>query len=538
MSYFKDICSCKWGCKQISSQQKHTLFRDFYKVNDVAKQNTYLLGLIQVVAVNRRRHGTYDEPGQSRRQASVCYTVPNGQGEHIQVCRKVFSDIFALGHCKVQGLVKKKKAGHVIYKDARGQANRATKFTPREYQVVVDHINSFPKEENHYSRFKSEKEFLSADLNINRMFIALKKKYPYIKVNYRFYSKVFKKRFPHLRFGRPRSDTCSVCDLLTNKIKANRNASSLPAQLNLHHRKAENAREALQSDSVASQQPTSDTLVFSVDLEQVIFIPTLTHSDMFYSRQLACYNLGLHVADTNIAFMCLWNEAMTGRGGNEVGSVLLKMLLSGNLTAKKKVTIWSDNCIGQNKNRMVLMALIYLVASGKFIQIEQKFLVTGHTYLPCDRDFAQIERRKRLTKLFVPSDIEKMIKETRHNNPFQVVQVQQEDFKDLQQVADEYINTTKINISKACWIRISAENPTRIQIKTSFSEVAPWQTYNVLKKGKNLNNLQELSSLQCKNRISAPKLQNLKDMLDYIPLKHVPFYENLIANTEEQGVEN
>ena len=74
-----------------------------------------MIGLIKVTSVKRRRHGSYDDPGQSRRQSSVCYTVPDGKGEHIQVCRKVFSDIFALGHCKVQGLVKKKKEGCTIY---------------------------------------------------------------------------------------------------------------------------------------------------------------------------------------------------------------------------------------------------------------------------------------------------------------------------------------------------------------------------------------------------------------------------------------
>nr|CAI5826522.1 unnamed protein product [Callosobruchus analis] len=55
-------------------------------------------------------------------------------------------------------------------------------------------------------------------------------------------------------------------------------------------------------------------------MEQVLFIPTLIHSQMFYSRQLSCYNLGVHMSDNGNAYMCLWNESLTGRGGNEVAS--------------------------------------------------------------------------------------------------------------------------------------------------------------------------------------------------------------------------
>lgn len=498
-----------------------------------------MLGLIQVAEVARRRHGTYDDAAESRRQTTICYTVPTGRGDHVQVCRNTFSEIFALSHCKVQGLVKKKKSGSSIYVDNRGWSKGPRKFTEDIRQQVIDHINSFPKEENHYSRLKSNKEFLSPDLNIHRMFIAFGRRYPNSAVNYRFYSKVFKKNFPNLRFGRPRSDTCSTCDLLSNKMKTNpQDRRELSARLELHHRKAESARNKLLEDSTASQQPTSDTMVISMDLEQVIFIPTLTHSDMFYSRQLSCFNFGLHVADNNSAVMCLWTEAITGRGGNEIGSALLKVLLSENFTPKDKIIIWSDNCIGQNKNRMILMIFIYLIVIGKFTQIEQKFLVTGHTYLPCDRDFAQIEKRKRVTKLIVPADIEKMILECCHKTPFKVSHVEEQDFKNIQQLADEYINTSKLNISQTAWVRISADDPGRIYVRKSFSDACPWESHNVLKKGKRLSDLrlQPLPPLQCHNRITAAKLENLKSMLDYIPLANVRFYEELIAKTTEQGV--
>lgn len=131
--------------------------------------------------------------------------------------------------------------------------------------------------------------------------------------------------------------------------------------------------------------------VLSMDLEQVSSLPTLTHSQMFYSRQLSCYNLCLHVGDNNQGHMFLWHEGISGRGRNEIASCRFQALTSG-LTEKRKLTVWSDNCIGQNKNKMILFLWIYLTITGKFDEINHKFQVSGHSFLSCDRGFAQIEK--------------------------------------------------------------------------------------------------------------------------------------------------
>jgi hypothetical protein len=63
-----------------------------------------------------------------------------------------------------------------------------------------------------------------------------------------------------------------------------------------------------------------------MDLQQVMFVPTSMHSEMFYRSQLSCYNFAIHVADTQQSYMCMWDETTAGRGGNEVASCLLKVL--------------------------------------------------------------------------------------------------------------------------------------------------------------------------------------------------------------------
>lgn len=108
---------------------------------------------------------------------------------------------------------------------------------------------------------------------------------------------------------------------------------------------------------------------------------------MFYLRQLSYYNLGVHFGDSNRGHMFLWHEGMSGRGGNEIASCVFEALNS-NPTMKRKLTIWSDNCVGQNKNKMLLFLWIYLTLTDKFDEINHKYLVSGHSFLSCDRDFA------------------------------------------------------------------------------------------------------------------------------------------------------
>ncbi|GFQ83107.1 uncharacterized protein TNCT_348301 [Trichonephila clavata] len=92
---------------------------------------------------------------------------------------------------------------------------------------------------------------------------------------------------------------------------------------------------------------------------------------------------------------------MAGRGGNEVASCLLKVIMS-NLTPKRNLTVWCDNCAGQNKNRMVSMIMIYAVAKNILDCIEFKFLVSGHSYMPCNRDFGIIEKNKNILQTYGP----------------------------------------------------------------------------------------------------------------------------------------
>lgn len=523
-------CKCRYSCKNISHPQKLLLFEDLYKV-DFCKQQNYLLGLISVKPVKRRRHGQYDDPKDSRRQATAIYTVPNGEGEIVQVCRSTFQEIFDLVPKRVQTLVELKQMGNPIYTEKRGNKTEHRKYTVQDENLVVEHVNSIPREVSHYGRNKSEKEYLSPDLNISRLFKAFKEKYPNAQISERFYFDTFKKKFPNLSFHRLRTDTCATCDILKAKIASSLGHEKTENQnkLKLHHFKAEKARLQLKEDCKNAQRINSNINVFSLDLQQVFSLPTLTHSNMYYLRQLSTYNLGAHF-HSGLSMMTLWHEGQSCRGGNEIASCLLKVLKD--VTPTHTLIAWSDNCAGQNKNQMLLFLWIYLTAIGVYKEVDHKFLVAGHTFLDCDRDFAVIEKRKRVSMCYIPEDLKKMIETVRDKYPFVVNMMEENDFFNFKECCDKYLNTKKLNISKLIWIKIVASSPGKIKVKRTFNELEEWTTVNVFKPGVTVEDIKniDLPRLECISQISHAKKTDLKSMIPFLTeQRHKQFYEQLTS---------
>jgi len=71
------------------------------------------MGLMIITPVKRRRHGKYDDPKDSRRQVTVCFSIPDGTGNIIQVCKKLFMEVFGITKRRVETLVLKKKKGEM-----------------------------------------------------------------------------------------------------------------------------------------------------------------------------------------------------------------------------------------------------------------------------------------------------------------------------------------------------------------------------------------------------------------------------------------
>lgn len=107
------------------------------------------------------------------------------------------------------------------------------------------------------------------------------------------------------------------------------------------------------------------------------------------------YCLGIHNLATNDVTIYVWNESLGSRGPQEIGSCILHYIKN-NVTSNKLV-MYFDQCGGQNRNIKIETLCNYIVASSSFTveEVDHKFLVSGHSYLPCDQDFGLIEKQKK-----------------------------------------------------------------------------------------------------------------------------------------------
>ncbi|KAJ4440130.1 hypothetical protein ANN_08268 [Periplaneta americana] len=239
-----------------------------------------------------------------------------------------------------------------------------------------------------------------------------------------------------------------------------------------------------------------------VDHRKALPTPKIPTGLVFYLRQLWVYNLGVYVCNKKTAFMCMWPENIASR-------------------------------------------------------------VPGHTFLPSDRDFGVIEKKIRKTDyVFTPDDWFRLVENSRLKNPFQVLRMGTEDFKNFHNAASLIVRNQKnalgrkMPLRKIAILRIQATKPGILQYKTKYSDICPWEEVQVFykpagrpNKGKNLampsqETLRKIflpSNMECLypagRKISAKKHKDLMSLLPYIPQNHHAVYyalqpDNLTAAEE------
>ena len=103
------------------------------------------------------------------------------------------------------------------------------------------------------------------------------------------------------------------------------------------------------------------------------------------------------------------------KSGNEVISMLqhISKLKSENVGEfPKKLRINTDNCSGQNRNRLLIWFCSLLVCTKQFDEVKMCFLIVGRTKNICDGSFGLGKRRLRRTNVFFPESVSRLINES------------------------------------------------------------------------------------------------------------------------------
>lgn len=431
-----------------------------------------------------------------------------------------------------------------------------TKGNKKNEQILFQistHIESFPSRQSHYSRTKNDSmRYLSSDLNVTKMHDLYLIKYEndtwkkmqenndsvQPKVTCNFYRNYFQTNYK-LSFGYPRSDTCQTCDRLQNLIVAETDEvlkNKLEAEKLLHVSKAEVFYTDIRQKSEDAKVPNSKIDVISFDFQQNMPLPHIPCGDVFYKRQLWVYNFCINSGRTGKSHFFMYDEVTGHKGQNEVISYLHYYFSYIMERSVETVYLFSDNCSSQNKN-FALTQFLYTISTKNMYGIKQiihRYPEPGHSFLPCDRAFGIIEKRRRkLERVYLPETYKKLVQDTCKH--FNVVDVKQDMILNYSGYTKPLFKKTIKNSAKIYFSILSYRviEYTQHGLYASVSAHSTVKDHFIIHKPNTTLSLPGMSSLLYNGplAIKEAKLKDVRDLASkYVPPDHLWYYTNLRSN--------
>lgn len=155
---------------------------------------------------------------------------------------------------------------------------------------------------------------------------------------------------------------------------------------------------------------------------------------------------GIYYANKAIQYNYVYDETVAGKGTDEVNSLLhhfiARIVLSG---GHRKLTIYADNCGGQNKNNYVLKSLLALSHMADLETVELKFFVKGHTKNAVDRGFGHVRKRVSRVDIWTMDHLLEAVNDASATSALVHVSNENNIFKEYRDVVKEaYINLKDI----------------------------------------------------------------------------------------------
>jgi len=529
---------CRKKCNlKLTPETCSELCKDYWGLGKVSLQSCYLTNLLEVTEKSTQRLRLVSPNRRKNRKITVNYRVVV-KGANVPVCKGCFMKCFAVSSKFIERLIRlkmMKTAGTV----PRGKTGKPV--DEERLEKVMEHLNSFPRYKSHYARNKTDKNFLHSGLTITFMYDDYKEKNPIQPVSRWIYEREFHSL--NLCIKPIKIDTCKTCDKLETAVTYATTTETKTAakyEQELHHRKAEKARNQKTEDIKQLSDETKRVIVF--DLQQCLPTPYLQTSIVFYLRQLWVYNLTIHDCGSGRSVHNMWHEGEAERGANEIGSALFKYLLD-LPNEVSEVTLWSDTCGGQNKNSVINATLQTVLAQKATLKIiNQKFLVSGHTFLDCDTDHSVIERKKKNAQnIHLPRDWYNLVRNASKKFTVQLMDGYQFDFKALSKGRDSPFVKRKKNKAgdrflwkDVVWLQHNRLLPQgTIAYKETHDKDVPFQYLDTKRKKKGTLNLTLSPSYYGPRAIPQLKKNDLLKMLHLIDPECRSFYTSLQGDKEE-----
>ena len=245
---------------------------------------------------------------------------------------------------------------------------------------------------------------------------------------------------------------CGLCISYRNKTST---TESETQKYEEHISRKEECRKEKERDKEEASRDNTKH-VFATDMQAILSTPCSNICTYYYSRKLSSYNQTTMSLVDGSSTAYLWDEVNGKKGCSEVGTVILKHLESLQKDIKK-VTMYSDCCSSQNRNQFLVASLWqHAQTSCHILEINLKYLESGHTHMEVDAIHARIEKTKKHVRVYEPNEWFNVITMAKVRNKISVVPLVYSDFFNLKELVERFsINLkTSINGERINWLKI------------------------------------------------------------------------------------
>ncbi|KAE9298287.1 hypothetical protein PR003_g23280 [Phytophthora rubi] len=164
---------------------------------------------------------------------------------------------------------------------------------------------------------------------------------------------------PTIRIRSPRSNVCDICAIYHAGMRGGVTADKTE-ELGRHTESARLMRREYKHDKTSC---SSDHAVIVMDYSQNLTIPSAsnTPSQRYFCCLFSVSCFGIYYENDGVQTNYIYDESTSGKGSDQINSLLAHFIETKLVPAgKTKLTVYADNCSGQNKNNYVIKFLLTL----------------------------------------------------------------------------------------------------------------------------------------------------------------------------------
>lgn len=241
------------------------------------------------------------------------------------------------------------------------------------------------------------------------------------------YRKVFNYSF-NLSFYKPKKDRCDRCVLFENS----QDPTESEKRKHEEHREENNFTKVERTVDRQNRDPS--TAIICYDMQNVFSLPRGYASNYYYKRKLSVFNLTGICNLNKITYCAIWNEAFSGRKGNDIASALVKILQAviSDIPTVKNIILWSDSCVPQNRNKITSVAILQFLHDNPTItSVQQKFSEVGHSQIQeIDSVHSAMDRYLKGMEIHSQLSLLRLLKDMKYKNvSLKLLQMKNTDFK-------------------------------------------------------------------------------------------------------------